>query len=44
MRFRGYKVQLDPVDRAYADAILALPAMQEWIAAAQAEPWVIEDL
>jgi glutathione S-transferase len=44
MRFRGYKVQLDPACRAYADAIVALPAMQDWIAAAQAERWVIEDL
>lgn len=40
-RFKTYGVQLDPVCRAYADAILALPAMQAWYAAAAAEPWVI---
>ncbi len=37
IRFRGYGVELDPVCRAYADAVLALPAMQAWMAAGQAE-------
>jgi glutathione S-transferase len=37
LRFRTYEVELPPDCRAYADAILALPAMQEWIAAAGAE-------
>jgi glutathione S-transferase len=37
IRFRGYGVELDPVCRAYSDAMLALPAMQAWIAAGQAE-------
>jgi glutathione S-transferase len=40
-RFRTYGVDLDPTCRAYADAVLALPAFLEWQAAAQAEPWVI---
>ncbi len=42
-RFRTYGVDLDPVCQAYADALFALPAMMEWIAAAEAEPWVIEN-
>jgi glutathione S-transferase len=37
LRFRTYEVELPPDCRAYADAILALPAMQDWIAAAGAE-------
>jgi glutathione S-transferase len=40
-RFRTYGVDLNPTCRAYADAVLALPAFQEWQAAAQEEPWVI---
>jgi glutathione S-transferase len=40
-RFCTYGVELDPTCRAYADAVLALPAFQEWQAAAQEEPWVI---
>jgi glutathione S-transferase len=42
-RFRTYAVELDPVSRAYADAVLALPAFLEWQEAAEAEPWVIEE-
>ena len=41
-RFRTYAVELDPVSRAYADAVLDLSAFREWQAAAQAEPWIIE--
>ncbi|MBD1937929.1 glutathione S-transferase family protein [Microcoleus sp. FACHB-68] len=40
-RFVTYDVKLEPVAKDYADAIWALPAMQEWVAAAQAEPEVI---
>jgi glutathione S-transferase len=40
-RFDTYEVELDPVCRAYADTILALPAFLEWRTAAQEEPWVI---
>jgi len=36
-RFITYDVQLDSVSRAYAEKILALPAMQEWMKAAEAE-------
>ena len=41
LRFRTYQVQLNPVCREYADAVLALPALKEWIAAAVAETEVI---
>lgn len=40
-RFTTYGVTLDPICQAYADAIWALPAMQDWLAAAQAETEVI---
>ncbi len=36
-RFHRYGVRLDPVLAAYRDAVLALPAMQDWTAAAQKE-------
>lgn len=41
-RFVTYGVALDPVCRAYSEAILALPAMQAWQEAAIAEVEVIE--
>ena len=37
LRFRTYEVALPAACRAYADAVLALPAMREWIAAAERE-------
>ncbi len=37
-RFVTYGVPLDPVNQAYVDAVMALPSMQEWYAAAAAEP------
>jgi glutathione S-transferase len=42
LRFRTYDVDLPSDCRAYCDAMLALPAMQEWIAAAEAETEVLE--
>jgi glutathione S-transferase len=36
-RFVGYSVSLAPAARAYCDAMLALPPMQEWRSAARAE-------
>ena len=42
-RFTTYAVELDDVCRAYCDAVLDLPALAEWYAAAREEPWVIED-
>ncbi len=41
-RFMTYQVDLDPVSRAYVDAIGSLPAMTEWVAAARAETERIE--
>ena len=42
LRFRTYEVELPPACRAYADAMLELPAMREWIAAAERETESIE--
>jgi glutathione S-transferase len=41
-RFRTYKLELEREADAYCDAIMAMPEMQEWIAAARNEPMVIE--
>ena len=43
-RFDTWGVALSPVARAYADAVLAHPAMVAWRKAALAEPWTIEYL
>ena len=40
-RFRTYGVTLAPPLASYAETVLALPAMQRWIEAAQAEIEVI---
>ncbi len=37
-RFQTYGVELSPVCRAYADAVLATPLMREWYEGARAEP------
>ena len=37
-RFVTYGVALDPNAQAYVDAVMALPAMQEWYAAGASEP------
>ena len=42
-RFDTYAIVVDPVSRAYMDAILGLPAFQEWREAALQEPWTIAD-
>jgi glutathione S-transferase len=41
-RFRTYKFDLEREADAYCAAIMALPAMQEWVAAANNEPMVID--
>jgi glutathione S-transferase len=41
-RFRTYRFDLEREADAYCDAIMALPAMQEWTAAARNEPMVID--
>ncbi|MEW6639930.1 MAG: glutathione S-transferase family protein [Pseudomonadota bacterium] len=43
-RFRTYDVKLSSRLDAYADIIMAMPDMQEWIAAARLEPADIEEL
>jgi glutathione S-transferase len=43
-RFMTYDVKLEPALAAYAATIMAMPEMQEWIAAAKAEPADIEEL
>ncbi|MFV3130672.1 glutathione S-transferase family protein [Niveispirillum sp. KHB5.9] len=41
-RLRTWQVAVDPVSAAYIDAIYALPAMQDWLRDAAAEPWEIQ--
>ena len=41
-RFRTYGVTLDTDAGAYCTAVLANPAMKEWIDAAGHEPWLID--
>jgi glutathione S-transferase len=43
-RFLTYDVKLEPRLKQYADVILGMPEMQEWIEAAKAEPADIEEL
>jgi glutathione S-transferase len=43
-RFRTYDVALDAQCAAYAERILALPEMREWIAAAEVEVEEIDEL
>jgi glutathione S-transferase len=40
-RFTRYAIEMDSNARKFSETILALPAVQEWIRAAQEEPWVI---
>jgi glutathione S-transferase len=42
-RFAGYGVAVDGAAAAYRDAVMAWPALRDWIAAAQTEPWIIEN-
>jgi glutathione S-transferase len=41
-RLDTYSFDLDDTTRAYADAILSLPAFQEWRLAALKETWIVE--
>jgi glutathione S-transferase len=43
-RFATYDVKLESRLKQYADVIMAMPEMQEWIEAAKAEPADIEEL
>jgi glutathione S-transferase len=40
-RFHTYAVEVSTTARAYVDAVMALPASQEWREAARREPWVL---
>ncbi len=42
-RFATYAVDVGPSSRAYMEAVMGLPAWQEWRAAAVKEPWVLPD-
>jgi glutathione S-transferase len=37
----SYELDVGPASQRYVNAIIALPAFQEWKAAGVAEPWVI---
>jgi len=41
LRFRTYGARVSPVAQAYMETVIGDPAMQEWLAAAAAEPWVV---
>lgn len=43
LRFITYDVKLDAIAQAYVDAVRALPAVQEWVAAAQVETETIPE-
>jgi len=42
-RIRTYALPVSDLASEYVDAIYALPAFQEWLAAAIAEPWIVEE-
>jgi glutathione S-transferase len=42
-RFHTYAVEVGAVANAYMEAIMALPAWAEWVAAARAESWVLAE-
>ncbi|MGE5268279.1 MAG: glutathione S-transferase family protein [Thiohalocapsa sp.] len=41
-RFRTYRIELEREAQTYCDTVMAMPAMQEWIAAAKNEPMIVE--
>jgi len=41
-RLRTYRIMLDDEAQAYADSLWATPALQEWVAAANDEPMIVE--
>ena len=43
-RFMTYDIAVPPKARSYMEHIMALPAMQEWVTAAQTEPEEIDEL
>jgi glutathione S-transferase len=43
-RFMTYDVKLEPALAVYAETIMSMPEMVEWIGAAKAEPADVEEL
>lgn len=41
-RFNSYSIAMDDLVQNYFEAVHGLPALQEWSAAAAAEPWMLE--
>ena len=41
-RFRTYKIELERDADSYCETTMAMPAMQEWVAAASNEPMIVE--
>ena len=41
-RFRTYKIDLEREAEVYCAAVLSMPEMQEWTAAARNEPMIVE--
>lgn len=41
-RLVTYGINMDPVSQAYCDHVMEWPLMRAWVAAAEAEPWIIE--
>jgi glutathione S-transferase len=42
-RFETYSIPVDPVSRAYMDAVLSTPAFRAWREAALREPWIVPE-
>ena len=42
-RFTGYSIPLDPVSRAYVEAVQGTAGYQSWRVGALAEPWIVEE-
>ena len=42
-RLRTYCISFEEEAQAYANSLWAYPALQEWVAAARNEPWVVEE-
>jgi glutathione S-transferase len=42
-RLDTYSIALDTTTQAYVDAVLALPAFQEWLSAGLKETWIVHD-
>jgi glutathione S-transferase len=42
-RFHTYAIDVSPAAKAYMNAVMALPAWAEWVAAAIEEPWVLPE-